>query len=33
VVNKGFLNDRELGLKLRQAVAQLDLPALQRSLD
>ncbi|WP_394560405.1 hypothetical protein [Aquipseudomonas alcaligenes] len=33
VVNKGFLNDNELGLKLRQAVAQLDLAALQRSLD
>ncbi|WP_252273469.1 hypothetical protein [Pseudomonas subflava] len=33
VVNKGFLNDRVLGLKLREAVAQLDLPALQRSLD
>lgn len=33
VVNKGFFNDRELGLKLRQAVAQLDLPALQRGLD
>ena len=33
VVNKGFLNDHTLGLKVRQAVAQLDLPALQRSLD
>lgn len=33
VVNKGFLDDRLLGLKLRQAVAQLDLAALQRSLD
>ena len=33
VVNKGFLNDRGLGLRLRQAVAQLDLAALQRSLD
>lgn len=33
VVNKGFLNDRTLGKKLRQAVAQLDLPGLQRNLD
>jgi hypothetical protein len=33
VVGKGFLNDKTLGLKVRQAVAQLDLPALQRGLD
>jgi hypothetical protein len=33
VVGKDFLNDKTLGLKVRQAVAQLDLAALQRSLD
>jgi len=33
VVGKDFLNDNELGVKVRQAVAQLDLAALQRSLD
>lgn len=33
VVNKGFLNDRVLGQKVRQAVAELDLAALRETLD